>query len=253
VLLRIDGVCPDGGTVEIERGGRRRARLTGAGAVTAHLSRGRQIYRVRCADQSPRARPRAWGSLALRRDSGTTPLSRKPPRSTIDADGHRYTVLFQTHPPALALVWPNAAHPAKPLTLHIVKSGAGERVLRVKSAHTQLRAGALGEGTHTWWYAAGDGKQSPKTTVALRLDRAAPIAQFFADAGAPAAPGAIPVDGVTLQNAKVSAAGRPVPVDDAGRFHAAVAPEAGGDAVAVRLELPGSGVHYYVRRRISRR
>jgi hypothetical protein len=252
VLIRFDDVCPDGATVEIGRRGHRRARLSGAGAVTARLTRGRQIYRVRCAGQAPRSRPRAWGSLALRRDSGTAPLSQRPTWSTIDADGGRYTVLFQTQPPALALVWPSATHPAKPLRLHI-KSGAGERVLRVKSAHTQLRAGALGEGTHTWWYAAGDGKQSPKTTVALRRGRAAPVAQFFADADDPAAPGAIPVDGVTLHDAKVSAAGRPVPVDESGRFHTAVAPEAGGDAVAVRLELPGSGVHYYVRRRISRR
>jgi hypothetical protein len=251
VVLRFDQVCPDGGTVEIAHRGRR-TRLTGEGAVTARLSRGRQIYRVRCAGQTPRSKPRAWGALALRPDSGTLPPSRHHQRSTIDADGRQYTVLLQARSPALALVWPNAAHPAKPLALHI-KSGAGERVMRVKSAHTQLRAGALAEGTYTWWYAAGDGKQSPKTTVTLRLDKAAPIAQFFADADDPAAPGAIPVDGITLHDAKVSAAGRPVPVGDDGRFHAAVAPAAGGDAVAVRLELPGSGVHYFVRHRISRR
>jgi hypothetical protein len=252
VRVRFDEICPARGTVEIVRGGRRRIRLTGEGAVTARLRPGRQIYRVRCAGQSPRSKPRAWGSLALRRDTGNAPLSRRPPRNTIDADGRRYTVLFQTRPPALALVWEAADHAAKPLALHI-KSTTGERVLRAKSVHTQLRSGALREGTHTWWYAAGDGKQSPKTTLTLRFDNAAPIAQFFREGDDGTTPGAIPIDGVTVQGAKVSAAGKPVPVDDAGRFHAAVAPEAGTDAVAVRLELPRSGVHYYLRRRISRR
>ena len=65
--------------------------------------------------------------------------------------------------------------------------------------------------------------------------------------------GAIAVDGVTVEGAKVSVGGQPLAVDVHGRFHVEAAPVDGDDAVAVRLEHPRTGIHYYVRRRTDAR
>ena len=89
----------------------------------------------------------------------------------------------------------------------------------------------------------------PRPSVTIRFDNTAPTAQFFQAGALPGAPaGTIPVDGVAVQGAKVSAAGQLLAVDDHGRFHAAVAPLDGDDAVAIRIEPPHGGSHCYVRR-----
>jgi hypothetical protein len=248
--LRFDQLCPSGGVVEISRGARRPLRLTGAGAVVLRVRAGARRYRVRCADDARGAEPRATGLLKVRRDSGNVPLARRAPANVIDADGRRYTVLYQSRLPLLTLAWPVAAASAGPFELHIQSAAGGDRVLSSPDARHQLAAGTLAEGTYAWWYVTRDGKRSPKTTVTIRFDNTAPTAQFFhaASAGAPPGPG-IAVDGVTLQGAKVSAAGKLLALDEHGRFRARLLPEDGDDAVAVRLEHPRSGVHYYVRRR----
>jgi hypothetical protein len=58
---------------------------------------------------------------------------------------------------------------------------------------------------------------------------------------------------VTVEGAKVSLSGQPLAVDGHGRFRGEAAPVAGDDAVAVRLEHPRTGVHYYIRRRADSR
>jgi hypothetical protein len=248
VRLRVSEVCPAEATVEVGST-RHPARLTGAGALVLQLRPGLRPYRVRCAGDPPRSPPRATGVLSFKRDSGNVPLPRRAPANTLDADGRRYTVLFQTRPPAFTLAWPAAPAGAHDLALHL-DSPAGARTLRAPSPRHALASGTLPEGTYTWWFTTEDGAESPRTTVTIRFDNAAPTAQFFRVAAPP--PGsparAIPIDGVTMEGAKVSAAGQPLSVDGRGRFRGAVAPLEGDDAVAVRLEHPRSGVHYYVRR-----
>jgi hypothetical protein len=249
VRVRFERVCPGQAVVELGGNGHHRERLEGSGAVVLRLRPGARAYRVRCAGDGSKAEPRATGVLSLRRDTGNVPLPRRAPANVIDADGRRYTVLFQTRLPQLTLAWPRAAG-ATGLELHL-ESPAGTRVLPVASPGRPLPSGTLQEGTYTWWYTAGDGKQSPKTTISIRFDNTAPTAQFFRarpDAG-DRPRGSISVDGVTVDGAKVSVGGKPLSLDGRGRFRADVAPEAGDDAVAVRLELPRTGVHYYVRRR----
>jgi hypothetical protein len=97
------------------------------------------------------------------------------PRVRLRANGRTYTVLVQqSHLPPLLLVWPHVAHAAKPVALHFASPG-GEWVLHVRGVRTRLRPGTLGEGTHTWWYEAGDGKRSPKSTVVLRSGDTPPL------------------------------------------------------------------------------
>jgi hypothetical protein len=246
--LRFDGLCSGDGIVEVRRKGGPRRRLVGSGAVIVRLQEREGTYLVRCQGDAPGDKPRASGVLALRRDSGNVPLPRRAPTNVIDADGRRYTVLFQTRPPTLTLAWPKAPGGTEGVELHL-QSASGERLIPAGAARHQLASGALAEGTHTFWYTTGEGYASPRSTVTLRFDNTAPTAQFFRATSAPESPDGIQVDGVTIEGAKVSASGAPLPVDDQGRFRAEVAPLPGDDAVAVRLEHPRGGVHYYIRRR----
>jgi len=248
VRLRFDHLCPGPGTVETERRGHTGEPLTGAGTAVLRLRTGKQPYRVRCAGDPASGAPRASGVLSLVRDSGEVPLPARVGANVIEADGRRYTILFQSRPPALTLVWPAAPAGVKELELN-VQSPSGTRTLPAKDARHRLASGALAEGTHTWWYATKDGRESARTTIALRFDNTAPTAQFFKAAPAADRAGAVAVDGVTLPGAVVSAAGKPIDVDEHGRFRAALAPLDGDTAVAVRLEPVRGRVHYYIRHR----
>jgi hypothetical protein len=249
VRLRLQGLCPGEAIVELGGGRHHAERLTGSGAVIFRLGPGSRTYRVRC-DGDAHREPRAAGTLVLRRDSGDVPLSRRAPTDVIDADGRRYTVLFQTRLPQVTLAWPGAPAGVDRLQLH-VESSAGQRLIEGASPRRPLPAGTLAEGTYTVWYLAPDGKQSPKTSITIRFDNAAPVAQFF-PSGSAEAP-AIAVDGVTVDGAKVTVGGQPLAIDGHGRFRGQAAPLEGDDAVAVRLEHPRTGVHYYVRRHAAAR
>jgi hypothetical protein len=242
--LAFDRLCPGEASLEVKRHHDVRA-LTGSGALVLKLRPGTLRYQLRCAGD---AKPRATASLTLKRDSGDAPVARRAPVNVLDADGRRYTVLFQTRLPALTLGWAAAPSGAANVTLH-VESSAGTQTFSTPTASKQLASGALPEGSYVWWYTTGDGRASVKTTVNVRFDNAAPTAQFFPRRSGNDATeaGMVAVDGVTIDGAKVSAGGRSLPVDDRGRFRAEVAPMTGDDAVVVRLEHPRTGVHFYVR------
>jgi len=238
VRLRFDHLCPGNGTIDLGR----RGRIDGSGSTVLRLRGGRLAYRLRCTgDKKVRS-----AVLRLKRDSGNVPLPKRASANTLEADGRRYTVLYQTRPPVLVLAWPTAPADAKELDLHIVGAG-GDRTLHTSTARQALPSGALSEGAFTWWYTTRDGKSSPKTSLKLRFDNTAPTAQFFRTGGE-AAPGTIAIDGVTVPGNQVSAGGIPLSVDEHGRFRGALTPLEGDDAVAVRVESTPTGVHYYVRR-----
>src|SRR4029434_1457627 len=107
--------------------------------------------------------------------------------------------------PALTLKWAAAPAGAGDMALHI-ESPDGVKESTSPAPSKQLAAGALGEGSYTWWYSTTDGRTSPTTTVTIRFDNAAPTAQFFsrrsgAEAAAPK--GVVAIDGVTIDGAKV--------------------------------------------------
>ena len=211
------------------------------------LRAGKFVYRLRCAgDKKVRS-----AMLTLRRDSGNVPLPKHASANTLEADGRRYTVLYQTRPPVLILTWPTAPAGSKDLDLHLVGAG-GDRTVNASTARQTLPSGALSEGVFTWWYTTSDGRSSPKTGLQLRFDNTAPTAQFFRPGG-DAAPGTIVIDGVTVPGNRVSSGGIPLSVDKHGRFRDALRPLPGDDAVAVRVESAPTGVHYYVRRGARRR
>ena len=173
VRLRFDGLCPGQGTVETGHPERAGERLTGAGTAVLRLRAGKQPYRVRCAGDRAKGNPRASGVLSLVRDSGEVPLPARVGANVIEADGRRYTILYQSRPPALTLGWQAAPAGVKDLEVH-VQSPSGTRTLPAKDARHRLASGALAEGIHTWWYATKDGRESPTNDdrAALRQHRA---------------------------------------------------------------------------------
>lgn len=250
VRLRVATRCPGEAIVSLAGRGPRRERSTTAGTVVLRLRPGRQSYDVRCIGEAGATSPRTAGVLSVRRDTGNVPLPGQLPINVIDADGRRYTVLFQTRLPKLMLAWPAAPKEATTFELHL-DAGAGARVIERVSPTRPLPPGTVSEGTYTFWYQTSTGVQSPRTTLTVRFDNVAPTAQFFrAPAGAGTSPpGVIPIDGVTVEGATVSVGGQPVALDAHGRFRVEATPLEGDDAVSVRLQHPRTGVHYYVRRR----
>lgn len=250
VRLRFDDLCPAEGLVEIYQG-RHRHLLAGAGAVVLRLAGPEVKYQLRCAGDPESAFARVSGALVLRRDSGNVAISRRAPANTIVADGRHYTVLFQTRLPELTFVWRDVPAATSDLELHL-ESDKATRTLPGETPQ-RLASGTLSEGTYAWWYTTAAGQRSPRTTVTIRFDNAAPTAQFFRTVSAEDPQSSIVVDGVTLPGAKISVRGNSLAVDNHGRFRGAVVPEPGDSAVAVRLEHPRTGVHYYVRRHGSTR
>jgi hypothetical protein len=250
--LTFEKLCSGEAAVEVKDSHGSRV-LTGGGAVVLKLHPGALRYTLRCSGDRRGAKPRASGALTIKRDSGDIAVSRRAPVNVLDADGRRYTVLFQTRPPALTLGWAGAPATATGFSLH-VESAAGPETFATSAPSWRLASGTLAEGSYVWWYATADGRTSPKTTVTIRFDNAAPTAQFFPRrSGGEPGPGSIAVDGVTIDGAKVSVGGQSLPVDERGRFRAIASPVTGDDAVVVRLEHPRTGIHYYVRPAGARR
>ena len=102
VRLRFDSLCPGQGTVETghpEHAGdgspgraRRCCGCDRQGSVSRALRR-----------RSGGRQPRASGVLSLVRDRGEVPLPARVGANVIEADGRRYTILYQSRPPALTL------------------------------------------------------------------------------------------------------------------------------------------------------
>jgi hypothetical protein len=242
VAVKIDlaGACPGGGVLELAdaRGSFRAPRRIGGNSALFFAAAGTTRYRVRC-DGGGAVKT---GIVRVQGDSGAAPVVRTPPANTIEADGRKYTISYQNRLPAITVKW-NEARGAS--TLHVV-SGGNTRTFDSSGAHN-LPAGSLPEGTHTLWITSG-ARSSPRTTLKIDFDNAAPTAQITAPP--PRAPwdADVTVTGVTVEGWNVSVDGEAAARDSSGRFRATVA-TAGKNAFAIRLAHPQHGVHYYLRRR----
>jgi hypothetical protein len=249
VLVRVSlaGAC-ESGKVEVvatrRSGGREQKRASGRNGAVVALGTGGFRYKLLCGRAE-----KATGTLAVRTDPGTTHVPRSPPVNTLEADGRRYTILYQNRLPALALAWP-AAPPSARFTLH-VQSGQKERVFEAPVARRRLASGALGEGEHLWWFTTADGVASAQTSLAIRFDNPAVTAQIQAPAEGwrPRAGQDVEVAGIAIEGSTVAVGSARLAVDAQGRFRGRVPrPGAGERAIAIRLEHPRTGVHYYIRR-----
>lgn len=240
VAVAADDACAAPGTIlELAdaRGSFAHGRRVAGRAFVART--GTTRFRVRCGDgKAGRA-----GAVRIAADSGAATVVRTPPRNVIETDGRRYAVTYQNRLPELAIGWSEASGAS---TLHVQAASGDERTFAGSGSHT-LPSGTLDDGRYTLWITAG-ARSSPRTTLTIAFDNAAPTAQITAPP--PRAPWTDPlaVRGVTVEGWTVAVDGRPATRDGSGRFRADVAV---GDkrVIAIRLAHPLHGVHYYLRRR----
>lgn len=229
--------CATEPSLEIARSGRF------VGATSPHAFEvGNTKYRLRCG-----GRVVASGSVRVVRDAGQRALGKAAPSNVFDADGRTYTVLYQTRPPELTIRWPSAA-PSSSATL-VVEGEGGRQRFPVRGAQLTLPSGTLGDGVHKLWFQREDvDLRSRTTTLEIAFDNATPVAQLNEPAVVVPSDGIVVLSGVVVPGARVSVRGEPVALEPSGRFRAALRPRAGERAVAVKVELPGRSVVYFVRR-----
>ncbi len=230
-------------------------------SFATRLTPGTYRYRIVCA-----GRDASRGTLVLRDDPAVAPLPRKPPQNQLDADGRRYTVLYQNLLPVFSLSWSRVpAGEVGPFALHVQPEDGRERRLNADRPTITLPNGTLAEGQHTWWWTSARGTRSPTTTVTVRFDNAATAAEIqlprpLASAGRASAAQAskgpaqdavasIRVAGTTLPGSLVTVGEQAVPLDVHARFRAYVPPPPpDARALTIRIQHRRSGVHYYLRR-----
>jgi len=227
--------------------GKRPRETGGSGRVSAEIASGSHRYTVSCVKAGEAKGERlAEGSVAVFADAGSRKLARTAPQSTVDTDGRRYTVLYQSLLPSISVRWPNA--PAAPSYTLRVSSSSGSRSL--SSGKPTLNAGALSEGDHTLVFEGG-GARSKQTSVAIRFDNAAPTASISSPADRSFGPSAaVLVSGSALPGWTVSAAGKDLAQDAQNRFSGEVSAPAAERALVIRFSHPSRGNHYYLRRSV---
>jgi len=250
VRIRFGSSCPSDGVVELARGRtftRPLAYRGTGGAAIIVAPAGSTRYRLRCVEGGNTSSDVAGtGTVRVARDSGVQPLPRGAPRTTVDADGRRYTVLYQNLLPELTFRWPRAP-------------GAGGYVLRVEGGRQPVEqrssgssvsfpTGRFDEGTYRFTFATADGAtRSAPTTLTIDFDNAAPAA--YVRQPAPGAPvsGTVHVEGIALEGANVSVDGHALNMDAQHRFSGDVAGPTDEACLAIRIAHPQRGVHYYLR------
>jgi hypothetical protein len=243
----VEGRCPGAAVLRIGPGGPKAQETAGERRVAAVLSRGTHRYTLSCPEPNGELGPRfAEGTVTVLADAGSRQLPRSAPVSQLDADGRRYTVLYQTLLPKISVRWPNA--PAAPSYSLSVRSGSAARTYSSKTPSHTLAAGALAEGDHTLVFEA-NGTRSKATSLSIRFDNAAPTASIASPAnGGFSAGSSVLVSGAALPGFNVSVGGKELAQDRQSRFSEEVVAPAGQRALVIRFSQPGRGVHYYLRR-----
>jgi len=234
--------CTGAGVVEVakDRSFKRViAHSTGrTGSANVLLAAGSYAYRVRCDGGGSAA-----GTLRVVRDSGRTPLPKAAARTSVEADGREYTILYQNLLPELTLSWRNARSAASYTFVVKPKVGAAKR-FPSPSPRVSLRAGELGEGSYKFWVETPQPNgRSEETRIVIEFDNAAASASLES---VEIKDGKARVKGVVIEGSSVTAAGAPVELDRHRRFVTELAPRDDEDGIAVRIAHPKLGVHYYV-------
>ncbi len=254
VRIRFQGACPGDALVDVGAGRATRTMFVGGAlsAAVVPLAVGSYGYRVRCVESGGLAaetrEPRQSGTIEVVRDGGAAPLPRTAPRDVIDADGRKYSVLYQNVLPQITVRWPRA--PAeRPSSLHIELTKGRLQTIAAPSGTAALPAGALGEGAYRFWFAVDgdDMARSPDTTLRISFDNAAPTAEVKQPLDGQPVADPVHVSGIAIEGASVSVNGVPVQLDPEFRFRGDVSPPAGDRSIAIRIAHPLRGVHYYLR------
>jgi hypothetical protein len=242
--------CTTGGVVEVSRSGPsftrplRQPFAAGARAsATLTVPNGRHPYRVRCGEGAPVA----TGALRISRDAGTATLPTRAPRTTVDADGRRYTVLYQTLLPIITLRWPRA--PAAPgYVISVQRAGGRPEETRATLPEQAFPGGRFEDGSYTFAFRTADGRaRTASTSLVIDFDNASPAAHVAAPPPDAPVAGGVAIAGTAGEGAAVSVGGSALTSDRSGRFSGHAAPAAGEQCLAIRVADPQRGVHYFLR------
>jgi hypothetical protein len=246
VRFRFGPACTTGGTVELAGSGAsftRSTRASGRASATLSVPTGAHAYRVSCGASAPFA----TGTLRVDRDPGTAALPLSAPRSTVDADGRRYTVLYQTRLPELTLRWPRA--PAAPgYVISVERAGAAAEETRSPSPEKAFPSGHFADGNYTFtFYTADRAAHTAPTSLRVDFNNATPAADI--DAPPPTGPvaGGAAIAGTAGIGSLVSVSGAALQTERNGRFSGLEAPSTDERCLAIRVVHPQIGVHYFLR------
>jgi hypothetical protein len=244
--------CPGDSLVEITSHGTVSRLFVGsddASTGNVRLGAGSHPYSITCDDPSGDGATQR-GTLTVLADSGMAHLARTAAANSIDADGRHYHVLYQSLLPQMTLRWPGAPSTG-PATLHTVAPGGGEKSYPAVNGAVALAAGAMGEGTHRFWFEVNGhpDRKSPETSLLIGFDNAAPAAEMREPADGQPLAATIHVSGVAGAGSSVSVSGVSIPLDAQLRFSANVpGPPPENPILAVKITHPAHGIHYYLRR-----
>lgn len=249
VRFRFGVACPTGGTLELARRGKsftralRGAVAAGGTSATVTVPSGVHAYRIRCGT----AAAFASGTLRVHRDAGTAPVVRAAPRTTVDADGRRYTVRYQTTLPIITLRWPGAPTAAG-YVISMRRAGGAVQDVRTARAEQAFPAGRFADGAYSFLFRTQDSRaRTPLTSLRIDFDNAAPVADLDVPPVRAPIEGTVTIGGTAGVGALVSVGGRALATDDHGRFGGATSTRAGERCIAVRVAHRQRGVHYYLR------
>ena len=149
-------VCPAAAVVSQSNG----PAVRGEHKAALSFGPGRHDYAVHCiGPDGVEEKPAATGAVTVATDSARAAIPRLPPSTVVDADGRRYTVLYQNLLPGRRRAVARRSS-ASSYVLHVDAQ-------RIKGpAKQSLRSGTVGEGTHVVWFETEDGKKrSAETTL----------------------------------------------------------------------------------------
>lgn len=238
--------CPAGGTLRTSSP-KSKAFASGQGSVSLALNAGNHEYALYCfGENGVDSAAVARGSITIVQDAGTRPVPNKPPTTSVNIDGLRYTVTYQNQLPNLNVVWPNAP-PSSSYKL-FVESRNGKKILTSSAPSYTFRSGTLQEGTHQIHFEGG-GKFSRHTKVEIAFDNAAPKASLETPVETNVrAGGELTVMGIAQPGWSVEIAGTKVDQDPRQRFVQRATMPSNERALAIKLTHPVRGTHVYLRR-----
>jgi hypothetical protein len=241
--------CPGLAVLEFDRGNRRfdALRVRGTSELRARVPRGNYRYRVRCVRNGRvEMPPVSAGRLNVARDAATRPLPVKPVTITADADGRRYTVSYQNRLPVITLRWPEPPA-ASQFTLKVQPEHGAAFSVQSSRPSVTLAAGRLPEGLHGFWFETA-GKRSEQGLLRVAFDYKARTAYLTLPVdGQRLQGGTARFSGGTLLGSLVHLQGVAMKLDSQGRFATEIPVPADVEGLAVRVQHPSTGIHYYVR------
>ncbi|QQR89482.1 MAG: FecR domain-containing protein [Myxococcales bacterium] len=222
----------------------------GKGSAIISANPGSLHYRLRCmrSGGTEASKAVASGTIRVSRDAGSQQIPKRAPRNTVEADGRKYTVLYQNLLPELSFIWSRAPKGGS-YTLRLEPQGSGSsKTVTANAAKYTFDAGEVAEGTYNWWFESKDGKRSATTALSVAFDNAAPAAFLREPSGTiPAGSASVTVSGAAVDGAKVSVRGTPLQTDSQYRFKGDVGLSGDERSVAIRISQAQYGVHYYLR------